>query len=141
MKNVLSLILWFEEFYELSHEWLQNHIAQIHFDLSFFELIVKPVVLLLDSVRGEDRGQPSLAHLLECVLLKLVLARAHVREVEHGPRHAAAEHLRPPEDLLLDHLEKPLCVNARNLYFGLQSAHLIRPGHWLAYESIGPELH
>jgi hypothetical protein len=49
--------------------------------------------------------------------------------------------LRPPENFLLYHLEQPLSVYRRDVDLGLKPSYFVRPGHRLANQTVGSELH
>ena len=46
----LDLILKIEEERYLFHQVLQNHVTQVHLDLSLLKLVVQPLVLALNHV-------------------------------------------------------------------------------------------
>jgi hypothetical protein len=72
---------------------------------------------------------------------KLVFPCTRVREAEDWPRQAAAENLRPSEDLLLDHLKESFRVNTCYFHFGLQAPDFVGPRHWLANDAIRSKFH
>jgi hypothetical protein len=120
---------------------LQDKITKVYFYLSLLELVIEPVMLLFNLVRGQHCGQPTLPHLLEQIFLEFVLATLHTLEVEDWAWQAAAQNWIPAEDLLLYHLEETLRVDRCNLDFSLQTSHFVRPWHWLADQPIRPKLH
>ena len=103
------------------------------------------MVLLLHRLRRQDLSQSLFSIFLEQLVIELFLDRASHRrlsgETENWAGQAATESLTPPENLLLDHLEQSLCVHGADLHLGLEPPDLVRPGHGLSGQTVGPELH
>lgn len=99
------------------------------------------MVLLLDLVLRQYLGQLSFTHLSVQICLELFDSSTRVWEIKYGPGQATTEDLRPPENLLLNHLEQAFSVHARYFNFCLQAAHFVRPGHRVAHDTIRSKLH
>lgn len=58
---------------QLLDKRLKNHITDVYFYLGLLELVIEPMMLLLNLVRGQHCGQSTLPHLLKQVFLEFVL--------------------------------------------------------------------
>ncbi len=50
---------------QLLDKRLQNQITDVYFYLGLLELVIEPMMLLLNLVRGQHCGQSTLPHLLK----------------------------------------------------------------------------
>ena len=134
-----------EQGHQLIDQVLQDHVAQVDFDLCLLILIVEPVVLLFHCLCGQDLRQSLLSVLLKELIIELLFDRVCClglsREAEDWTRKATTESLAPSEHLLLDHLEKSLSVNRADFHLGLEPPDLVRPRHWFSCQTIRSELH
>jgi len=103
-------------------------------------------MLCLHDLTRKHLSQSAFARLLEYFLIELGRHRG-VLVIWNTARH---EYLggetsdtvgRPPHDILLDHEEESLCVDLTRVHLCLQPTHLVAPGHRLALDAVGTELH
>ena len=108
----------------------EDHVTQIDLDLSLFIVKVKPVVLLLDSLRPQHLCLSLLTELLEEFVVEFFLAPVSLRgECEDRTGETSAVRLGPPEYFLLYHLEQTFSVHRAYVNFGLKSSDFVGPWH------------